>query len=77
MAVDSRSSFGDLKKICHSLDKCIEEALEKIGSGALTKGKVEVLVQKFTTAAVLNKGDCRWVAQEDENLVESTGVACI
>lgn len=77
MAIDSRSMFGDLQSICHSLDKCIEEALEKIGSGALTKGKVEVLLQKLSVAAVLNKGDCRWIAQEDEDLVESMGVARI
>lgn len=70
-------AVNDLQKLCHSLDKRIDEVIEKTGSGTWSKSKVQELLQKISVAAVLNKGDCGWIGEEDENLVQSTSVACI
>jgi hypothetical protein len=73
MAVKTWTTFGDPEKISQSLDKRFNEVIEK----TVSKGKVDELLQRLAVAAVLGSGNCQWIAEEDEKLVQSTGVAWI
>jgi hypothetical protein len=77
MAVKTWTTFGDPEKISHSLNKRFDEVIGKNASGTASKGKVEELLQRLAVSVVLGSGNCRWIAEEDEKLVQSTGVAWI
>lgn len=77
MAAEVWTTFGDLQEFCRSLDERIDDVIEKTSSGSLSKSRVQELLRKISIAAVLEKGDCGWIAEEDRNLVQITGVACI
>jgi hypothetical protein len=77
MAVKTWTTFGDPEKISHSLNKRLDEVIGKNASGTASKGKAEELLQRLAVSVVLGSGNCRWIAEEDEKLVQSTGVAWI